>query len=269
MIAEINLYAEYSGDLTDSPQALSHQKTGLRWLRFAPLLVLLARSGLALLFQALTVLLFTRLDLPSPAVAVRNWWTVYGTLIDLVCLALLAWLVRREGRRLLDLVNFDRSKLKTDLLIGLGIFVIIFPVTVFGGGMLANLIAYGTLQPEYPAGGFMRTLPLLAVLYSRLLWWPLWSFTEEMTFQGYCLPRLRLLAKNTWLPVAVVSFFWSIQHSFLPWINLQHGLYLFLTFLPLTVALQLIYLRVRRLAPLIVGHWLMDLFSVLYLVQVG
>ena len=53
------------------------------------------------------------------------------------------------------------------------------------------------------------------------------------------------------------------------WINLQHAVYLLLTLLPLTIALPLIYLRVRRLTPLIVGHWLMDLASMLFMLQVG
>ncbi len=175
----------------------------------------------------------------------------------------------REGIRLLDLVSFEKSRLKTDILTGLGIFIIVFPLTVFGGGMLASWLAYGSLQPALPEGAFIRTLPLLAVLYSRVLWWPLWSFTEELTYQGYALPRLQALTRRTWLSVALVCFGWSLQHSFLPWINFQHAVYLFITFVPLTIALQLIYLRLHRLTPLIIGHWLMDLASVLFMVQVG
>ena len=115
--------------------------------------------------------------------------------------------------------------------------------------MLDNLMTYGTLQPDYPEAGFMRTLPLLGVLYSRLLWWPLWSFTEELTFRGYSLPRLQVITGRTWLSVALVACAWALQHSFLPWINLQHAVYLIITFLPLTVAMPLITLRVRRLPP--------------------
>jgi membrane protease YdiL (CAAX protease family) len=237
--------------------------------RLAPWLMLFARPALAILAQGITILVFIQLQIQSPAVAVRNWWTVYGTLVDIGCLALLFWLTRREDIRIFDLISFDKSKLKNDILLGLGIFLVIFPLTVFGGGMLASLLAYGSLQPELPEAAFIRTLPLLAVLYSRILWWPIWSATEELIFQGYCLPRLQSLTKSTWLSVALVSFGWSLQHSFLPWINPQHALYLFITFVPLTIALQLVYLRVRRLLPLIIGHWLMDLTSVFFMVQIG
>jgi membrane protease YdiL (CAAX protease family) len=44
---------------------------------------------------------------------------------------------------------------------------------------------------------------------------------------------------------------------------------MFLTFLPLTIAMSLAYLRLRRLPPLIVAHWLMDFFNVLFLFQIG
>jgi uncharacterized protein len=251
------------------PEAIQLRLEAGRISRFGPFLMLIARPALALLCQGITLLLLTQLKVPNASTAVRNWWSVYGTLIDFGCLGLLFWLTRREGIRLRDLVAFTKSKLKTDILIGLGIIALVFPVCVFGGGMIASLIAYGSPNPVLPEATFIRTLPLLAVLYSRILWWPLWSLTEELTYDGYALPRLKATTKSTWLSVAVVSFFWAIQHSFLPYVNPQHGLYLFLTFVPLTIVLQLIYLRVRRLTPLIMGHWMMDLVSALFMLQVG
>ena len=251
------------------PDAIQSRLAAGRLPRFGPLLMLFARPALALLAQALTLLILTQLNVSNAVVAVRNWWSVYGTLIALGCLGLLLWLTRREGIRLGDLIAFSRNKLKTDIPLGLGIFIIVFPITVFGGGMLARLIAYGSLNPVLPEATFIRVLPLLGVLYSRLLFWPLWSVTEELTYNGYALPRLKAITRSPWLSVALVCFFWSIQHSFLPWVNPQHALYLFITFVPLTIVLQLIYLRVRRLTPLILGHWLMDLVSVLFMLQIG
>ncbi|MBN1261181.1 MAG: CPBP family intramembrane metalloprotease [Anaerolineae bacterium] len=254
---------------SNSPNALRTRVSQGLIPRWAPVLLLLARPALALLAQNLALLLFRCLGVTMPAVAVRHWWTVYGSLIDLGCLGLLFWLLRREGLYLRDLIGFDKHKLKTDILLGIGIFVVVFPLSVGGGGVVGNLIAYGALQPTYPEAGFIRTLPLAAVLYSRFFWWVLWSFTEELTFQGYSLPRLQVVTGSTWLAVALVSFGWAIQHSFLPWIDPRHALYMFIAFLPLTVAMQALYLRVRRLPPLIVGHWLMDLTSVLFLLQVA
>ena len=90
-----------------------------------------------------------------------------------------------------------------------------------------------------------------------------------MTYNGYALPRLIAMTKSTWLSVAIVSFFFAIQHSFLMLAGFQFGLYMFITFVPLTIAMEFAYLRLRRLPPLIVAHWLMDLSNVIFLFQVG
>jgi membrane protease YdiL (CAAX protease family) len=234
----------------------------------APVMMVLARPILALAVQGIFVVLLTQLQVQAPTVTVRNWWTVYGTLIDIACLALLFWLTKAEGISLFSLTSFDKRKLTKDILFGVGIFIVVFPLAVFGGSLLAGILAYGAIQPALPEGAFIRSLPLWAVLYSRIIWWAIWSFTEELTFQGYALPRLQALTKHKWLAVAWVAFGWSLQHSFLPFINFQHALYLFIMFVPLTFALQLIYLRLGRLMPVIIAHWLMDLTSVLFMVQV-
>ncbi len=231
--------------------------------------MLFARSAFILLAQGITFLLFRLLNVSNASVVIRNWWPVYGTLVDFGCLGILVWLTRREGIRLRDLIDLVKNKLKTEIPLGLGLFVAIAPVTIFGGGMLAQLIAYGRINPIFPEYTFMRSLPLLALLYARILWWPLWSVTEEMTYNGYALPRLVAITKSRWLSVALVSFFFALQHSFLMLAGFQFGLYMFLAFLPLSIAMTLVYLRIRRLPPIIIAHWLMDLSNVLFLYQVG
>ncbi len=253
----------------NSPEAIQTRLAEGRIPRYGPWLMLVARPALILLFHGLTFLLLRQFNVADAGVAARHWFSVYGTLVDLGCLALLLWLTRREGIRLLDLVGFVKSKLKTDILIGLGVLVLLFPLAMFVFGRLVLLVTYGTLNPEFPEGTFMRTLPLVAVLYSRLLWWPLWSFTEELVYNGYALPRLVAMTRSPWLAVAAVSFFYSLQHSFLSLATFEHAAYMFLIFIPLTVGMALVYLRVRRLTPLILAHWLMDLTNVLFMLQVG
>lgn len=254
---------------TNSPQAMQSCLAEGRMPRFGPMLMLFARSAFILLAQGITFLILMLFHVQNPAVEVRNWWSVYGTLVDIGCLGLLIWLTRREGIHLFDLVGIVKSRLKTEVPLGLGIFMAVFPVAVFGGGMLAMQIVYGSLHPVFPENTYIRTLPLLAVLYSRILWWPLWSATEELTYNGYALPRLIALTRSTWLSVVIVSFFFSIQHSFLMLAGFRYGLYMFLTFIPLTIVMELIYLRIRRLPPIIVAHWLMDFSNVLFMLQVG
>ena len=252
----------------NSPEAIQTRFLEGRIPRYGPLLMLIARPALILIFNRLTLLLFLQQNISNAAIEVRNWSSVYGTLVDFGCLGLLFWLTKREGIRLRDLIGFIRTKLKTDIILGLCIFIFVFPLTVIGLGRIAMFIAYGNLNPSFPEATFIRTLPLLAVLYSRILWWPIWSVTEEMTYTGYALPRLNAITKSTWLSVLIVSIFYSLQHCFLSIADFRYGLYTFLLFIPLSLALELIYLRIKRLTPLIIGHWLMDLASVLFMLQI-
>ena len=115
----------------------------------------------------------------------------------------------------------------------------------------------------------MHILPLAPLLYARFIWWVIWSATEEMTYNGYALPRLIAITRSRALSVAVVAFFFALQHSFLMLAGWRFGIYMFLTFVPLSVAMLLAYLRIRRLPPLIVAHYLMDLSNVWFLYQLG
>jgi uncharacterized protein len=256
-------------DSVSSFESVQNRLAAGRIPHYGPMLVLVARSMLILVAQGLAYLVLMQLKLENASVVLRNWWTVYGTLTDLGCLGLLFWLTRREGLRLRDLIGLVKSRLKKEFMLGLALFIAIFPIAIFGGGLLGRLIAYGSFNVTFPDYTFYRSLPLLAVLYSRLLWWPVWSVTEEMIYNGYALPRLLALTRSRWGSVAIVSFFFAIQHSFLMLAGFRFGFYSFLTFVPLTVAMEIAYLRIRRLPPFIVAHWLMDLSSVLFLLKVG
>jgi hypothetical protein len=107
-------------------------------------------------------------------------------------------------------------------------------------------------------------LPLVAALYAVLIWPLLWGLVEQMTYNGYLVPRLQVLTGRTCIAVTVVVFFWSLQHSFMPLtFDANFMLHRLLASVPNTVFMIFVYLRIRRLVPLVVAHWLMDGASVL------
>jgi len=257
-------------DPNSKAEILKRTSSGLiTWA--GPLGMLVARSILCMIAQALVILIFWVRGSPDPLRASTVWWQVTGTLVDLGCLALLLHLTRKEGIRLFDLIGFRRDQVGRDLLIGLGILVVMFPVVMIGGSMLSGLVVYGTIQPDLPVELLSKSLPLWAAIYARGIWWLIWSVTEEMTYNGYALPRLQtLFGGRTWAAVGIVSLAWSVQHSFLPFIfDLRVFFFLFVQMLPLTAVMQLLYLRFRRLPRLVVMHWGMDLFSAIMMIKVG
>ena len=180
----------------------------ITWI--GPLGVIASRSIFIILAQAVVVLIFVGMRNANPLRASTAWWQVTGTLVDIGCLALMFWFTRREGISLLDFISLNKRKLGRDVLLGLGILIVMFPIIMLGGAALSSLIIYGTAQPVLPAEVMTKNLPLWAAIYARTIWWLIWSVTEEMTYNGYALPRLQVLSGGrTWLAILIVGLPWA------------------------------------------------------------
>jgi hypothetical protein len=224
-----------------------------------PALMLFARSGWAVVAQALTVSIFALRSSPTPWQDAEPWLPVYGTLIDAGCLALLWWLTRREGIRLVDLLSFDRARLGRDVLLGFAL------VPVGLGLVLGGVYAAGWLVYGKPAGPYLYgSLPRPAAFYGVLVFPFVWGFTEQMTYNGYLVSRLQVVFRNTGRAVALVAFVWSFQHVVMPFIfDTNYVLFRLLSPLPYSTFQTLLYLRLRRLLPFAIAHALLDGASVL------
>jgi membrane protease YdiL (CAAX protease family) len=215
--------------------------------------MLFARAALAVAAQAVVAGIYALRGSPTPWHDAEPWLPVYGTLIDLGCLALLWRLTRREGRRLFDLVGFERSHLLRDVLLGVALIPASL-VFIFAGTYGAHWLLYGTVSAPF----FFGTLPLPAVLYGILIWPFVWGLTEQMTYNGYLVPRFQALG-GTRLAIAMVALVWAGQHAFMPLtFDPKFMLYRLLSSVPHSVFVILVYLRLRRLVPLAIDHALMD-----------
>jgi membrane protease YdiL (CAAX protease family) len=223
-----------------------------------PALMLFARAACAVGAQALVAAVFALRSSPTPWHDAEPWLPVYGTLIDAGCLLLLWRLTRREGIRLYDLVGFERTRLSRDALLGLAL-VPASLVFIFAGTYGTGWLLYGTLTPPFLFG----QLPLPAALYGVLVFPFIWGLTEQMTYNGYLLPRFQVLG-GTSLAIAVVAFVCSLQHAFMPLtFDARFMAFRLLSSVPNTVFQAFLYLRLRRLVPLAIAHALMDGASVL------
>jgi uncharacterized protein len=224
-----------------------------------PALMLFARAASAVGAQALVAAVFALRSSPTPWHDAEPWLSVYGTLIDAGCLALLWWLTRREGIRLFDLVGFARTRLGRDVALGVALIPASL-VFIFGGTYSAGWLLYGRPAPPYLLGH----LPLPAALYGVLVFPFIWGLTEQMTYNGYLVPRFQVLCRSTGLAIAVVAFAWSAQHAVMPLtFDAKFMAFRLLSSVPHSVFDTLVYLRLRRLLPLAVAHALMDGATVL------
>ncbi|HEX6927535.1 MAG TPA: CPBP family glutamic-type intramembrane protease [Longimicrobiaceae bacterium] len=237
--------------------ALRRDRGLLRWR--GPAVVLFARSVLAVAAQGVVAAI---LVLGGSAVAWQDseaWLPVYGTLIDLGCLALIWRFTRREGIRLFDLIGFERARLTRDVLLGL-LLIPLSLVFILGGVYFGSWLVFGTPTGPYTSG----QLPLPAALYGVLIWPWLWGLTEQMTYNGYLLPRFQVLSRSTAVAVAVVSFSWAAQHAFMPMtFDGEFMVYRLVAAVPNSVFQTMLYLRLRRVLPFAIAHALLDGASVL------
>jgi len=257
---------EFAGFPSVNSQAEVKHRAALGQVTWAgPVTVLMARSFFMIAAQAMVAALYLVRGHPAPWNAAAPWWTVYGTLVDIGCLALMAKLTHAEGIRLRDLVGKVRLRWGYDIFLGLGCLILFWFLFSVPGWLAARLGFSISQIAMYPGLFSERTLPRWATIYSLSLWWLLWSPTEEMTYNGYVLPRLQALTGRKWAAVLLVGFWWALQHSFFPLIlDWTYVLWRFLFFVPGVLGITLLYLGMRRLPPLILPHWLMDLSAVFY-----
>ena len=229
-----------------------------------PLLLVMTRPVLFVLLQAALAAVFALLDRPSAWRSAGAWWSVYGTLVDICCLGLMARFTWREHIGIRDLIGKVRLRWGRDIFAGIGLFLLTFPVFM-GGSFVSSLLIYGSWDPQRNLDLLgVRSLPLWGVVYSLVAWWLVSAATEETTYQGYVLPRIEALSGHSWVAGVLVIFWWTLQHCALPLVlDLKYLAFRFVAFLPGVTLLTLIYLRIRRLPPMIVAHWPMDLGAVI------
>jgi membrane protease YdiL (CAAX protease family) len=246
------LEGEVIGTIEDAALVGREDTGALTWR--GPVLMLGARSGFAVVAQALAALIFALRSSATPWHDAEPWMPVYGTLIDVGCLTLLWQFTRREGIGLGDLIGFDRSRLARDLLLGVGLIPVGLAL-ILGGVYATGWLVYGTGASPY----LFEQLPLPAALYGVFVFPVVWGLTEQMTYNGYLVPRFRVLCRSTGLAVALVSIVWSFQHAVMPLtFDPKFMAVRALSPLPFSLFQTLLYLRLRRLIPFAIAHAVMD-----------
>lgn len=225
-----------------------------------PWLMLISRSVLFILFQALIALILFTTGTASAWDESARWWTLAVSLANFVSIYLLVRLYNAEGKRFFDIFKFSRATWKKDLLWFILVSIIAMPIVaapreplaaaIFGDAMIATNMMF-------------RPIPTWAFVLSFLF--PLTiAFSELPTYFGYAMPRLSKQI-NGWLAWLIASFFLAAQHMFLPLI-LDGGylLWRFGMFLPFALLTGLVIkLRPALLPYFVIVHALLDVTTVL------
>jgi len=199
--------------------------------------------GPAALSVALSVILDTTLRFSS----FDEFWNVFVWIIPLMqALFFVAVLValRRENSSLRQLVNFQRRLVARDVGLGVSLYIVGF------GIIIAYVYAWSLFQPSYASPSIGRASALFIILVGSLTA----GVFEETIWRGYGISRLEKLMGNSTSAAVVSSFGFSLWHVPHPGGPLYNMPYTFLVGLVYSYA----YIRLRRLFPLMLGHWLTD-----------
>lgn len=224
-----------------------------------PLLALGALGTLTLLALAGKPVAFP----PAPDLA-----SLYFIIVNAVYLALLRAIVRREGRRLRDLLGFDPARLPRDVAWGLlWVAVLYLPFVaavigtmalLYGGDLCTSFERVFAPAPE-SAVAFPRGVTLALALAIAILFPLLNAPTEELYYRGYAQPALTAATGKRWLGILVPTLGFSLQHLLLA--PTVPGMVVYaVAFFVWGLGAALIYARQRRLLPLVVAHFCTNFF---------
>lgn len=172
-------------------------------------------------------------------------------IIDVIALGVVALALRAEGRGLRELFGPWRW---VDLAWG-ALFLLIFAVGFFASNYAANLIVYGGAPPA--ATGAVPQIPLWVGLIAVLIAPLTIAVSEEAVYRGYAQPRLepRLGRAGALILVAVI---FGLQHTGFALTSAPEVAARVLTTLFAGLILGALWLWLRRLMPLILAHWGLD-----------
>lgn len=180
------------------------------------------------------------------------WTNALVVIVDLATFGVLALAMRAEGRSLLDLMRPWRW---VDLAWG-ALMLVILLVGFLVSNVLANLIVYQGAPPA--ATGALPHIPVWAGIIALVIAPATIALAEEGVYRGYAQPRL---ARRTGrlLSIVLVAAVFGIQHLGFVLGDGQAIAAKILTTFFAGLLFGALMLWLKRIMPLVIGHWVLDL----------
>jgi hypothetical protein len=223
-----------------------------------PWLLLVGRTGLFIVAQALVALGYYTAGIAGAWEAAAAWWPFAVTVTNLICLGVLVARFRAEGGSYLSLFRIRREDAKADWMPLLGLLVITGPAGFLPNMLLSNWL-FGDLQAAVE--WVVRPLPMWAAYASLILFPVTQGLVELAVYFLYVMPRLEAQGVGRWGALTLAGLGLGLQHAAVP--LLFDGRYLLwrgLMFVPFALLMGVILRWRPRLLPyMAVVHVLMDL----------
>lgn len=186
---------------------------------------------------------------------ISSWWSPAAVIVNILTILLLVLAAKKNGMTYAELINYKKgtTKLKTIVLVS-----VIILIVGMSGMYIAGYICYGIIP--YAAPMMIAPIPIALAVINVLLLPVTTALAEDGLYLGCGTARI----ENKYAAVLIPAFFYALQHSFIPTLfDARYIIYRFISFLPLTIILCLHYSKKRDPLPIMIGHALIDVATVL------
>ncbi|MBN2851179.1 MAG: hypothetical protein JXQ23_00425 [Clostridia bacterium] len=181
-----------------------------------------------------------------------RWWTILCSVVNVITIIILAVVLKYEGSSYRELLNYKKGQIKFKNTV-----IIVFSMLLVGIG---GMYAFGYLIYGYMPTLLIQPVPVWLGIINVIVFPVTIIFAEMPIYFAYSINRIEKFSGSRVLAFSYCMFFYALQHSFIPLLfDWKYIVFKFLSFLPLMVVLSIIYNKKRNLAPLMIGHGIMDL----------
>lgn len=183
---------------------------------------------------------------------ISNTWSVVASAVNIITVAALILLTKNDGG-FKKLINYVKGKTTSKQVVGMSVLIICLGM---GGMYLAGFLCYGIIPYAPPM--MIAPIPVPLAVINLIVLPGSTALAENSIYLGCGVNTI----KNRYLSVILPSFFFAVQHSFIPTLpDVRYMIYRFLSFLPLTILLCIIYRKNRNPLPIMIGHAIIDLLT--------
>lgn len=188
---------------------------------------------------------------------ISNIWSVVATVVNIITIFMLILATKKNGGYL-KLINYEKGKTSVKQVILITLLVLLVGM---GGMYLAGFICYGVIP--YAAPMMIAPIPLWLAVINVVLLPVSTALAEDGLYLGCGVNNI----ENKYLAILLPAFFFALQHSFIPFLfDIRYIIYRFLSFLPLTIILCIHYHKNRNPLPIMIGHAVIDIATVVQIV---
>ena len=213
---------------------------------------LLPIRSIMFLFVFLAGSLITRKGLDE----ISNWWTIVATIVNIITIVVLVFAAKKNGMTYWELIGYRKGNTKISQVVVVSIIVLVIGT---GGMYLAGYLCYGVIP--YSSQMMIAPIPKVLAIINFLPLPITTALAEDGLYLGCGVNQI----ENKMLAIIFPAFFYALQHCFIPTLfDAKYILYRLLSFLPLTIILCWYYYKKKNPVPVMIGHALIDMMTVLW-----